>query len=31
MIFNLQFYENHKYDQLEKIYQLTSDPSEDLG
>ncbi len=31
MIFNLQFYENHKSDQLEKIKQLQSEQSEDLG
>ncbi len=30
MIFNLQFYENHKSDQLEKIQQRESEQSEDL-
>ncbi len=31
MIFNLQFYENHKSDQLEKIKHTVSDQSEELG
>ncbi len=31
MIFNLQFYENHKSDQLEKIRHTNWDQSEDLG
>ncbi len=31
MMFNLQFYENYKLDQLEKRKHTKSDQSEDLG
>ncbi len=31
MILNLQFYENYKFDQSEKIRHTKSDQSEELG